>query len=196
VSKFNSVVKDQSTALIAFYGMLAEGAMADWSAIYMNTVIGETEVFSAIAFGGFGVSMTVGRIMGDYFTQQLGKKKLMIWNAAISISGFMLVLAFAAPWTTIIGFFLVGLGLASVVPIVYSVAGNVTDISPGIGIAMVTTIGYSGFFVGPPAIGYLADIYGLRVGLSFSLLLLAVMLILILKQNFGKFVYCSEPAKR
>ncbi|MDA0194160.1 MAG: MFS transporter [Bacteroidetes bacterium] len=180
---------------IAFCGMLFEGAIADWSAIYMNSVIGETEVFSAVAFGSFGVSMTIGRLMGDYFTQRLGKKKLMIWNAAISISGFMLVLVFNSSWMTIIGFFLVGLGLATVVPIVYSMAGNVSGISPSMGIAMVTTIGYSGFFVGPPAIGYLADIYGLRVGLSFSFYLLIIMLILILRQNFRRFVKNSEPSQ-
>jgi MFS family permease len=73
------------------------------------------------------------------------------------------------------GFALVGLGLSNVVPIVYSTAGNTEGIKPSVGIAMATTIGYAGFFVGPPIIGFLADSFGLRIGLCFTLCLFAVM---------------------
>jgi MFS family permease len=74
------------------------------------------------------------------------------------------------------------------VPIIYTTAGNAPGVSPSIGIAMATTIGYAGFFVGPPVIGYLADGYGLRIGLAFPLLLLAIMLVLIAKVNFDRFM--------
>lgn len=173
--------------IIAFCGMLSEGSMADWSAIFMNKVIGQSESFSALAFGTFGAAMTLGRIVGDYFTLKLGKKKLLIGSGVFAIAGLGMVLGFVTVWTTFAGFFLVGLGLATVVPIVYTTAGNAPGVSPSVGIAMATTIGYAGFFVGPPVIGYLSDAYGLRVGLSFPFLLLSIMLILITKVRFDRF---------
>ncbi len=165
--------------IIAFCGMTGEGSMADWSALYMNKVVGESESFAALAFGAFGVSMTIGRIFGDFFTEKLGKRKLMIYDSILAIGGLAIALSYVSPITTLIGFFLVGLGLSTIVPIVYSTAGNKEGISPSVGIAMATSVGYAGFFVGPPMIGFLADAFDLRVGLCFTLFLFVVMLGLI-----------------
>ncbi len=161
--------------IIAFCCMTGEGSMVDWSAIFMNKVVGQSEVMSAWAFGAFGVSMTIGRIFGDYFTLKLGKQKLMLIDALLSIAGLGIALAFVSVWSTFIGFFLVGLGLSTIVPIVFSSAGNLKNISPSAGISMATSIGYTGFFIGPPTIGYLAEAFGLRVGLGFVLFLFVLM---------------------
>lgn len=165
--------------LIAFCGMTGEGAMADWSAIFMSKVVGNTDFFSALAFGVFGVAMTIGRLLGDYATEKLGKNRLMTYNSLLAFAGLLLPLLFPITWVTLIGFFLIGLGLATVVPIVYSTAGNTPGVSPGEGIAMATTIGYAGFFVGPPVIGFMADEFGLRAGLLFALLLFGIMGVLV-----------------
>lgn len=165
--------------IIGFCGMTGEGSMADWSAIYMNKVLQQTEAFGAIAFGAFGVAMTIGRIFGDYFTLKLGKRKLLIIDSVLSVVGLGIVLSFSSEWLALGGFFLVGLGLSTVVPIVYSTAGNTEGVIPSVGIAMATTIGYAGFFVGPPTIGFLADTFGLRIGLCFSLTLFLIMLFLV-----------------
>ncbi len=170
--------------LIAFCGMLGEGSIIDWSAIYMNKVVGESEAMGAIAFGSFSAAMMIGRIAGDYFTHQLGKINLLIFDAILSVIGLSIVILFVSPFTTLLGFFLAGLGLSTVVPIIYTTAGNSPGVTPSVGIAMASTIGYSGFFVGPPTIGYLADAYGLRFGLIFSLCLLFVMLVLVLTRGF------------
>lgn len=169
---------------IAFCGMLGEGSIIDWSAIYMNKVVGESEAMGALAFGSFGAAMMIGRITGDYLTQNLGKRKLLIGDAILAVVGLAIVIAYVSPLTTLVGFFLAGLGLSTIVPIIYTTAGNTPGVSPSVGIAMATTIGYSGFFVGPPTIGYLADVYGLRFGLIFALCLLVVMLLLILSRGF------------
>ncbi|MFT7001566.1 MAG: MFS family permease, partial [Spirosomataceae bacterium] len=79
------------------------------------------------------------------------------------------------------GFFIVGLGVANIVPVIFSLAGNTPGVNPAVGISMVTSIGYTGFFVGPPTIGYLSDIFNLRIGFIFTLLLFFVMLIFVLK---------------
>lgn len=173
--------------LIAFCGMLSEGSVADWSAIFMNKVIGATESFSALAFGAFGAGMTTGRFTGDYFTMRIGKKKLLLGDGLLAITGLVIALGFVSVWSTFVGFFLAGLGLATVVPIIYTTAGNAPGVSPSVGIAMATTIGYAGFFVGPPVIGYLSDSYGLRIGLAFPLVLLTIMLVLIARVNFDRF---------
>lgn len=169
--------------IVGFCCMAGEGAMADWSAIFMNKVIGESEYFSAIGYGIFATAMTIGRVFGDYFTEKMGKYKLLIYDSLLSVSGLAIVLLFATTWTTLVGLFLVGLGLATIVPIVYSSAGNMKNVEPSVGIAMATTIGYAGFFVGPPTIGFLSDVFGLRIGLGFILILFIAMLFLVLKIN-------------
>lgn len=165
--------------IIAFCGMTGEGSMADWSAIYMNKVVGKDEAFSALAFGSFSVAMTLGRIFGDYFTAKVGRKQMLVYNSLAAITGLSLMLFFPQPYIVLAALFLIGLGLATVVPIIYSAAGNTPGVAPSVGIAMATTVGYAGFFVGPPVIGYLADAFSLRIGLTFSLLLFVVMLILV-----------------
>lgn len=172
--------------IIAFCCMTGEGSMVDWSAIFMNKVVGQNEVLSAWAFGTFGVAMTIGRVFGDYFTLKLGKQKLMLIDALLSIAGLGIALAFVSVWSTFLGFFLVGLGLSTIVPIVFSSAGNLKNISPSVGISMATSIGYTGFFIGPPTIGYLAEAFGLRVGLGFVLFLFVMMagiLAMIIRKN-------------
>jgi MFS family permease len=168
--------------IIAFCGMTTEGSVADWAAIYMHKTIGKDEAFSALAFGAFATAMTIGRLIGDYFTEKFGKRQQLIIASLLSIIGLALALAFNNQWTVLAGFFIVGLGISTIVPIIYSTAGNTEGVSPSVGIAMATTIGYSGFFVGPPVIGYLADIFSLRIGLLFSLMLCIVMLIFVLQK--------------
>jgi predicted MFS family arabinose efflux permease len=170
--------------IIAFCGMTGEGTLADWSALYMNKVVGKDEAFSAIAFGAFASAMTVGRIFGDYFTAQWGKSKLLIINSLLAIVGILIAILLPYAATVLIGFFLCGLGLATVVPIIYSTAGNTKGVAPSVGIAMATTVGYAGFFVGPPVIGYLADMYSLRVGFCFTLFLFLAMLVLVYRKRF------------
>lgn len=167
--------------IMAFCGMTGEGSMIDWSAMFMNKVLGQSESFSALAFGTFGTAMTIGRIFGDTLTERLGKSRLLIFDSLLAIVGLCLVLVFLNVWVALVGFFLMGFGLSTVVPIIYSTAGNTPNVPPSVGIAMATTIGYAGFFVGPPTIGFLSDVLGLRIALCFTLFLLVLMMVLILR---------------
>lgn len=172
--------------IIAFCCMTGEGSMADWSALYMTKVVGTTNAFAAFAVGSFSVAMTIGRIFGDSLTLRLGKRRLLIADSIVATLGLGMALLFPHPWVSMAGFFLVGLGLATVVPIVYSTAGNTPGVSPGVGIAMATTIGYAGFFVGPPTIGYLSEHFGLKLGLAFVLVLFGVMAVMVLTRIKGE----------
>ena len=170
-------------AIIGFCSMTGEGSMVDWSAIYTNTVVGMTKAFSALAMGAFATAMTIGRLFGDRLIDRMGKHTILIGSTGLAIAGLALLLGWVSAPAALMGFFLVGLGLSNVVPLTYSIAGNIPGIDPTAGIAVASTIGYSGFFVGPPVIGYLGDAFGLRTGLCFTLLLffvaLAVIVVLI-----------------
>jgi MFS family permease len=168
--------------IIAFCGMTGEGSIADWAAIYMHKTIGQDEAFSALAFGSFATAMTIGRLTGDRFTEKFGNRKQLIISSLLAIFGLTLALAVSNPYLVLVGFFIVGLGIATIVPIIYSAAGNTEGVSPSVGIAMATTIGYTGFFVGPPVIGYLADAFSLRIGLAFGLLLFVIMFIFVVQK--------------
>ena len=168
-------------AVLAFCGMTGEGSLNDWSALFMNEVVGQSEDFSAWAFVSFSVAMTIARFSGDALQLKIGKRNLLIFSSLGAILGLSTVLIFATSNLTLLGFFICGLGLANVVPIIYSTAGNMEGLSPSVGIAMATTIGYMGFFVGPPVIGFLSDAFGLTIGLCFTLSLFFVMFGLILK---------------
>lgn len=164
--------------LIAFCCMLGEGAMADWSTIYLEKVVKSPEALAPIGLAAFSLAMMLGRFGGDWARAYFGDKRLMLLASVIAIGGLSLTLGWLSSYAAIIGLFITGIGLATIVPIAYSTAGKSTELSPGVGIAMVTTIGYTGFLFGPPIIGFLADEVGLRMGLGFVLLLFLMMLTL------------------
>lgn len=163
-------------AIIGYCGMTGEGSMVDWSAIYMHTVVGKTKAFSALAVVSFATAMTIGRMFGDRLIDSVGRQTVLFCSCFAAIAGLSISLIFLSAPAVLLGFFLVGAGLSNVVPMTYSTAGNIKGIEPSAGIAIASTIGYSGFFVGPPAIGYLADAFSLRIGLCFTLALFLVML--------------------
>ncbi|MFK7982392.1 MAG: MFS transporter [Saprospiraceae bacterium] len=172
--------------VIAFCCMLGEGAMADWSTIYMQNIAMADPALAPIGLGAFSGAMMVGRIFGDKGRAVLGDGKLMIINSLVALSGVVLLILFPIPIMVILGLFLVGLGLSVIVPIAYSTAGSAEGLAPGVGISMVTTIGYSGFLFGPPIIGFIADWQTLRIAMFFVALLFLIMTGLTLWNNKGQ----------
>jgi MFS family permease len=167
-----------SIGLIAFCSMLGEGAMADWSTNYMEVITKASPALAPIGLSAFAFAMTIGRFLGDSARTKVGDRKLIIVCGIVSTLGLCIALAIVNPFTAIAGFFIVGLGLSVVVPVAYSIAGNSKDLPPGVGLAMVTTVGYSGFLFGPPIIGFLADWRDLRVALSLVVVLFISMTLL------------------
>jgi predicted MFS family arabinose efflux permease len=167
-----------SIGVIAFCCMLGEGAMADWSTNYMLNIAQASEAFAPIGLTTFALAMTIGRTFGDTARTKWGDKNLMIGCGVISTIGIALTLGFPSPYVAIAGLFLTGIGLSAIVPIAYSIAGSSKGLSPGVGLAMVTTVGYSGFLFGPPLIGLLADWYSLRMALGLVAALFVIMTLL------------------
>jgi predicted MFS family arabinose efflux permease len=167
-----------SVGVIAFCCMIGEGAMSDWTVNYMENITKASVTLAPIGLSAFATAMTLGRIFGDRVRSKLGDARLIVSGGVLASIGLIFALTFPEPYIAISGFFLVGLGLSTIVPIAYSIAGNAKDLPSGVGIAMVTTIGYSGFLFGPPIIGFVAYFYNLRVGLAAVLLLFVVMTVL------------------
>ena len=160
---------------IALASALGEGASTDWSAVYLSQVLRSNPSVAALGFAAFSLTMTAGRIIGDWLTEKLKPSGVIRLGGLLSAMGFILVLSAPSPAFGIAGFSLVGFGLANTIPVLFSVAGNHPDFSPGAAIAGVATIGYVGFLIGPPLIGTIAEISSLRVAYGFIALATATM---------------------
>ena len=126
----------------------------------------------------FALAMMIGRFLGDAARVKLGDQKLLLFGGFFATIGIAVIIVYPFTISAIAGFFLIGVGLSTIVPIAYSQAGNMPGIAPGVGIGMVTTIGYAGFLFGPPVIGFLADWQNLRIAFIFILGLFVIMTIL------------------
>ncbi|EMI18819.1 Major facilitator superfamily MFS-1 [Rhodopirellula maiorica SM1] len=152
--------------VIAFCVMAGEGAMADWSAVLLHQVLGIGEGVAAMGYATFAIAMAMGRFAGDRFSAWLGPVKQVRVCAFVAMIGVLIVVTSYHVVTAMIGFTLIGAGLATIVPAVFSACGKLPGSSPGVALATVSTIGYFGFLLGPPLIGLLSEWVSLRVALS------------------------------
>jgi MFS family permease len=167
-----------SIGIIAFCCMMGEGAMSEWSANFMEHIVLAPKSLAPLALSAFATAMTLGRFFGDKARAEFGDRKMIIVGGMLAFAGLSLTLLIPLTYVSIAGFFLVGLGLSTIVPITYSIAGNTRELPSGVALAMVTTVGYSGFLIGPPVIGFIADAQTLRVALTVVAALFVVMIIL------------------
>jgi MFS family permease len=164
-------------AAIAFAGLLAEGAAGDWSGVYLNDTLGTGEGAATVAFIGFSVTMTVGRLVGDRLTERWGATRLIRGAGLVGALGIAAALLSAEPIVAVVGFACLGAGLSTVIPTVFRAAGAAGS-SAGAGIAAVSTVGYTAFLVGPPSIGFLADETSLPLALSLLVVLCGAIAVL------------------
>jgi MFS family permease len=148
-------------AMLAAISFLAEGTMLDWSALLItsNGLVAVEQ--GGIGFVLFSIAMTVMRFGGDALTARIGDRPAMVWGGLVAIGGFGVLLLAPVAAIAMIGFVLIGLGAANIVPVLFRRAGSQTVMPPGLAIAAITTMGYTGILLGPAAIGFLADHWGL-----------------------------------
>lgn len=151
--------------VIAFCSFAAEGAASDWSAVYMTQELGSSEALGALAFFAFAVTMAAARFAADPLRGRLGGTALVRGGSLLAAAGLGLGLAVHEPAAGIAGFALLGLGLAAVVPIAFSAAGDLEPRATGRLVGRVATLGYVGTVAGPVMIGWLAEATSLRVAL-------------------------------
>jgi hypothetical protein len=161
--------------VVALAALLSEGAMADWSAVYLSASLGAGTTMAATAFGAFSMMMAAGRFTGDRLVAKLGGDPVVRGGGVLAALGLGLTLLIGHAAIAVIGFALVGAGLSCVFPVVLSSAARTPKLAPSAAIAAVCTVGYFGFLLGPPAIGGLAEVIGLPGALGLVVLLCALI---------------------
>jgi MFS family permease len=143
---------------IALLALMAEGAMGDWSAVYLEHSLGTSASTAALGFAAFSLTMAAGRFLGDALVARWGNATIVRATAGTGALGFATALALGHPLAAIAGCAAVGLGLANLIPIVFRAAGRLPGVAASEGIAAVGTAGYVGFLAGPPLIGLTAEV--------------------------------------
>jgi MFS family permease len=157
--------------VICFCCTLGEGAMADWSSLYYMQVINELNKVSTVGYTAFAFTMAFGRLVGDKLLDRYGYRRILVMDSVFISAGLGLAIIALHPYMVILGFAMVGFGVATIIPIVYTLAGKNPNMPPGVALAAVSSIGFTGFLIGPPIIGFIAHLIGLRLAFLLPLLL-------------------------
>jgi MFS family permease len=152
--------------VLAFSVLFAEGAMGDWSAVYLRDVAGAGPGLAASGYAAFSIAMALGRVVGDRLTQRWGAPRMVGLGGLLAAAGIVLSLLDPGTRSVAIGFGAVGAGLATAFPSVLTSASRVPGMKAGAGIAAVATLGYTGLLAGPPIIGFVAQFTTLRGGMA------------------------------
>jgi fucose permease len=152
--------------LLIFAGMTAEGVMYDWCVLYLKQEVGMPQDLAALGYAAFAGAMAAARFGGDVLRARFAEATLLRASASLSAVAMAVVLLSGDPVVSMIGYAFVGAGLAPIVPILYTAASRVPGSSSAAGIAAASSIGYSGFLVGPPLIGAIAHGWSLTVAMG------------------------------
>ena len=158
-------------SFICMVTFMAEGCVADWSAIYLKDSLHAPKAMISLGYAGFSIAMTLGRLNGDGLIAKIGSKKIVVVGCILSALGFTTVVLAPGVLLAIIGYILIGCGSSCIVPVLFSASANIPGVSTVEGFAMVTTGGLIGFLTGPSLIGFISEKSSLSQGLSLLILL-------------------------
>ncbi len=167
--------------IIVFLDSLSEGAVADWTAVYLRDSLHTTSVVAGLGFTAFLLTMMITRFAGNYLTNRFAVQRVVPAFAVVASVGFALGLWIDRPWSVLCGSMCLGIGLALTVPMAFSACGHIPGVHAGRAIAAVSGIGYTAFVLGPALIGGLATLSSLRTALFLIPVLLAVIALATLK---------------
>ncbi|GAB3786932.1 MFS transporter [Spirosoma horti] len=161
--------------LMCFAVFLAEGSILDWSAIFLRDIKGINVELAGAGYAAFSIAMATMRLMGDKLVVRLTSKTVVVGGSLVGAVGLLIAILSPWVWGSLVGFVLLGLGVANIVPIFFSEAGRLAGISPTVSIPAITTIGYTGLLAGPALLGFIAYHFSLSIALSFIALLLVLV---------------------
>lgn len=169
--------------IVAFGSMICEGTMFDWSSIYFEKVLKLPNELIRIGYIAFMLTMATGRFAADKLVTRFGVDNVLKFSGITIFTGLMTAIIFPYLYSATLGFLLVGAGTSSVVPLCYSNAGKSKRILPGMALAMVSSIGFLGFLLGPPLIGFIAQLFNLRWSFAFVAMLGLIITLMSQKLN-------------
>jgi MFS family permease len=142
---------------IALFCMIPEGTVLDWSALYLRNELNATTEMSGFAFAAFSFTMAVCRFAGDFVRDRFGAVNTLRFCGVAAIVGLVMAGQSNSVTLALIGFAITGIGISNMVPIAFSAGGNIPGLAPGVGLSVVTTMGYSGILFAPSLIGLVAE---------------------------------------
>ena len=172
--------------VICFCVAMTEGAMADWSSLYYRQVANEMHNVSTAGYTAFAFCMATGRFVGDFFIHRFGHSRVLKFNGGLILTGIVLALTVSIPAVVILGFALVGFGVSSGIPIVYMLSAKNKTMAPAAALAAVSSLGFTGFLIGPPIIGFIAQLTGLRYALTIVALMGLIVWVLSMRVKSSK----------
>ncbi len=161
--------------LMCFAVFLSEGAILDWSAIYLRDTKGMDPTLAGAGYAAFSVAMAIMRLIGDKLVARLSGRAVVVGGSLLGAAGIAMAVLIPGVYGALLGFVLLGLGVANIVPIFFSAAGRLPGVAPTISIPAITTIGYTGLLTGPALLGFIAEQFSLSVALGFVSLLLVLV---------------------
>ena len=158
---------------LCFIVFLAEGAVLDWSSVFLSDERGLDEAYAGLGYAAFALTMTLGRLTGDAIVRRLGAKRVIVIGGLLATAGMLLATLLPAWETALLGYALVGAGCSNIVPVLYTAVGKQTVMPEHIAVPAITTLGYAGILAGPALIGFIAH----GSSLSVAFVLIAVLLL-------------------
>lgn len=171
-------------SFICMVTFMAEGCVADWSAIYLKESLHAPKELVSLGYAGFSVAMTLGRLNGDSLIAKIGSKKIVIAGCLLSAIGFTIVVLAPLVPVAIVGYILIGCGSSCIVPVLFSASANIPGVSTVEGFAMVTTGGLIGFLTGPSLIGFISEKSNLSKGLSLLIVMALLAAVVAWRNKF------------
>jgi len=153
--------------VIGFCCMASEGVMFDWSGVYFKEVVKAPKSLVALGYASFMIMMASGRFLGDGLVSKFGRKKVLQISGVMISTGLFISVFFPYIIPCTLAFMLVGLGVSTIVPTVYSLAGKNPTVPPGEALTIVSSVSFLGFLMGPPVIGYIAALFSLKFSFAF-----------------------------
>ncbi len=172
-----------AVAFITFFASLGEGAVADWSAIFLIDVASVEEGTAALGFAAFSICMFSMRLMGDKIISIIGPSKTARYSGLVALIGATILVTFESFIPLVIAFSLIGLGIAVIIPLAFSRAANDKNISQGTAIASIATLGYGGMLIGPLFVGFIADATSIKT--SFLIFPILAFLVFALSKHLS-----------
>lgn len=153
---------------LCFVVFLAEGAVLDWSAVFLSAERGLDEAYAGLGYAAFALTMTVGRLTGDAIVRRLGATRVIVFGGTLAAAGMLLATLLPAWQTALLGYALVGAGCSNIVPVLYTAVGKQKVMPEHIAVPAITTLGYAGILAGPAVIGFIA--HGSSLSIAFVLI--------------------------
>ena len=158
---------------LCFILFLTEGAVLDWSAVFLTSVRGMDASHAGLGYAAFALTMTIGRLTGDRVVRSVGPVRTVIFGGLCAAGGVALATLIPSWQVALLGYALVGVGCSNIVPVLFSSVGRQTIMPENVAIPAITTLGYAGILVGPAAIGFVSH----SANLQTAFMILAVLLL-------------------